>query len=384
MTKQLDNLMEQLDAQVSAGADTRAYRIDWDNRRLDAQPLSEALRLNEAVIPYPRDARGSITVDHERMSLVEAGEASTANFPDLLRSGIQFDVFSSYAETPVIYPRIARMVNSNKQQEEYLKDAGLGMAPIVNEGEQYPEASLALSDGVIIKNYKRGYIIPVTEEMQMFDQVGKVRDVANMMGRAMRLTEEQAFMDILTTTGNYTRNSTTGDNDEAANQQTLTFSPAGLIAAFNVLTTMKDRHSGMYLGVVPNTLVITPKLWWAAKQLLTSPESMRAHSDADSAVITVEKYGTGTRNSFYGAVSNIIVSPQFGSNYEWALLEAGRPINFQRVKPIEVMQEGMNASTGGYFERDVIRYRVRSWFGIGMKDDRFAFFSNSSTAPTID
>jgi len=372
--------MEQLDAQMAEPA--RAYKIDWDNRRIDEQPLRKVLNISEAVVPYPRDLRGNMTVNHEMMEA--GGEASTSNFPDLLRSGIQFDAFSSYAETPVVYPQIARMVNSNKQQEEYLKDAGIGLAPVVNEGEAYPEASLALSDGVIIKNYKRGYIVPVTEEMQMFDQVGKVRDIANMLGRAMRLTEEQAFMDVLTTAGNYTRNSTTGDNDGGANQQTLTFSPAGLIEAFYVLTTMKDRHSGMYLGVVPNTLVIAPQLWWAARQLLTSPEVMRAHADDDSTVITVEKYGTGTTNSFYGAVQNIIVSPQFGSNYEWALLEAGRPIAFQRVKGVEVMQEAANASTGGYFERDVIRYRVRSWFGVGMKDDRFAFFSNSTTAPTVD
>lgn len=380
-TKQFNQLMEQLD-QVANVAPTKAYQITWDGKEPKQIPLSQALGLNEALVPYPRDQRGRITVDHELMEA--GGEASTANFPDLLRSGIQFDVFSTYAETPVIYPQIANVMNSNKQQEEYLKDAGIGLAPIVAEGEPYPEASIALSDGVIIKNYKRGFVIPVTMEMQMFDQVGKVRDIFQMMGRAMRLTEEQAFMDVLTTAANYTRNSTTGDNDGGANQQTLTFSPTGLIEAFYVLTTMKDRHSGMYLGVVPNTLVIAPQLWWFAKQLLTSPEVMRAHADDDSTVITVEKYGQGTTNSFYGAVQNIIVSPQFGSNYEWALLEAKRPINFQRVKPVEVMQESPTAQTSQYVTRDVIRYRVSSFFGVGMKDDRYAFFSDSSTAPTVD
>ncbi|WP_196301472.1 hypothetical protein, partial [Streptococcus pneumoniae] len=87
--------------------------------------------------------------------------------------------------------------------------------------------------GLIIKNYKRGMIIPVTEEMQRFDQVNKVREIPDLLGRAMRRGEEQDAMNVITTTGNYTRSNTTGDNDEGANQASTTFSATGLITAFN-------------------------------------------------------------------------------------------------------------------------------------------------------
>lgn len=361
---------------------TRVYEV-LDAERgaiqdVTPQPVTESIP--DELVPYPRDHRGRITVDPSNMQLVESaqGRASTYNLPELLRPGTMFDAFSSYNETPVTYPLFARVVPSNKQKEEYLKDAGMGIPPIVAEGEDYPKAAIALDSGVQIPNYKRGAIVSVTEEMRRFDQVGKVRDISELQGRAMRMGEEYATYAVLTTTANYTRNSTTGDNDGGANQQTLTFSPTGLIEAFYVLTTMKDRKSGMYLGVMPDTLIVAPQLWWAAKQLIESPQVMRAHADLDSSVITVEKYGTGTNNAFFNVVRRIIVSPWIGTGYQWALMEAGRAIYFQRVAPLEVF------APKEVYENDTWDYKMRNWFGVGMKDDRFAFFSDSTTAPTVD
>lgn len=343
----------------------------------DVTPVAKPAHLDESVLPYPRDRKGNITVDPQEVNLSEA-ELSTYNFPDALRMGLQVDLFTSYNETPVTYPQIARVVNSSKQQEEYLFDSAIGLPPIVNEGQPYPEIGTDFDAGLIIKNYKRGFIIPVTEEMQKFDQVNKVREVPELMGRAMRREEEQRVMDILTTSSNYTRNSTTGDNDQGANTLATTFDANGLIVAFNTLRTMKDRRTGVYLGVNPDTLIVTPKLWWAARQLIGSNTTIRQGGNT-----TNEIYGTGGSNSFFNVVSNIIVSPEFGNSYGWALMEAKRSITFQRVEGISMMVEGMNAQSENYFLRDVIRYRVRNWYGVGMRDDRFTFLSTSSTAPTV-
>jgi Mu-like prophage major head subunit gpT len=335
-------------------------------------------QLDESFVPYPRDQRGRITVDPENMALTEA--MTTSTFPDLLRQGLQFDAWTSYNETPATYPAFARVVESSKQQEEYLLDSPAGLLPIVHEGEPYPEAQVTLEGGKIIRNDKRGMIMSVTVEMQKFDQVGKVRELGDLMGRAARLGEEQDVMTAITDTSNYTRASTAGDNDETtgngANTQNLTFSPTNLIVAFNILRTMKDRKTGVYLNVMPNTLIVTPKLWWAAQQLIQSPESMRVGG-------TNEVYGTGTTNSFFNVISTIIVSPQFGNGYQWALLEAGRGVVFQRVEPVQVLLEGENAASKGYFERDLLRYRVRNWYGAGIKDDRFITYFPSNTSPAI-
>ncbi len=348
---------------------------------------AQSQRLDESLVPYPRDSKGRITIDHERVAtLQESGGAhlSTPNFPDMLRQGLIFDAWTRYNETVVTYPQFVRTVQSSKQQEEYLFDSPVGLPAIVAEGQPYPEVATDFSHGLIIRNNKRGMIMSVTMEAQMFDQVGKVRETAELMGRSMRLEEEYAVMNVVTTTGNYTRTNTDGDNDETAtgsgaNQQTLTFSANGLIAAFNILRTMKDRKTGQYLSVMPDTLIVTPKLWWAVKQLLGSPDTMRAANTGGSA----ELFGTGTVNSFYNAISKIIVSPIFGNGYQWSMMESGRAVTFQRVLPISVLFEGQSPQNTQYFERDVLRYRVSNFFGVGMRDDRFAFFSNSTTAPTV-
>ena len=349
----------------------------------DQTPAPKNIQIDEALIPYPRNRRGRMTVDAEELVLTENGPAMTQNFPDLLRMGLKFDAFTSYTETPTTWERLARTETSNKMQEEYLKDAAIGLLPIVNEGQPYPEAAPTLNSGVIIRNFKRGMIVSITEEMQKFDQVGKVRQLGELMGRAARLGEEQDVMNAITTTTNYTRTFALGDTDESAtgggaNTQTLTFSAFNLLTAYNILRTMKDRRTGVYLNVMPNTLIVAPKLWWAAQQLIQSPDTMRQHG-----VATAEVYGTGTRNSFFNMVDTIIVSPQFGNGYEWALCERQRGLRFQRVEPMQILFDGAQATNESYLTRDVLRYRVRNWYGVGFDDDRYWFFSNSTPAPAV-
>lgn len=359
--------------------------VDAFNGKFVEESTAKPVQIEEARIPYPRKANGRMTINiEEAVNLQEApGGLETSNFPDALRMGIQFDAFASYAETPTTYQQFVRTVNSDKQQEEYLFDSPVGLPPIVAEGMEYPEAVTDFDSGVTIRNHKRGMKISVTEEMQMFDKVGKVRELAELVGRSMRLGEEQDVMNVVTTTGNYTRTNTAGDNDESAtgagaNTQDLTFSPAGLIAAFNILRTMKDRRTGVYLNVMPDTMIVAPKLWWAVQMLVQSPNIMRVGGSS-----TAEIYGTGTNNAFFNVISKIIVSPQFGNGYQWALMESGRAITFQRVLPMQILIGSKDASNATYMARDVIQYRARNYYGVGMRDDRFAFFSNSTTAPTI-
>jgi hypothetical protein len=345
----------------------------------------EKVQIDEARTPYPRDRKGRITVNREntdgqRMGLMETpGELSTANFPDALRMGITFDAFVGYRETPVTYPAWARVVDSNKQQEEYLKDSPIGILPVVAEGESYKAVVTNFDSGLIIRNNKYGMVINVTEEMRRFDQIGKVRELAELLGRSARRTEEQRAMDAITDSTLYTLNSTTGDNDEGANTASTTFSPEGLILAFNTLRTMKDRKTGMYLGVLPDTLIVTPKLWWAAQQLIMSP-TLWGQGDADATVV----YGQGTNNSFFNVVRQIIVSPEFGSSFGWCLMEAKRAVTFQRVDPVQILVGSSDQTSAAYMDHDGIPYRVRNWFGVGLRDQRYAFLSTSSTKPTIN
>lgn len=329
------------------------------------------------VAPYPRDYYGRITVDPLKVTrLTEAGgSTSTANFPDLLRQGVKFDVFSGFNEKPTVYPQLCSVVPSNEMQEEYGDDSGIGTPPIVAEGEEYPEVAVSMDGGTIIKNHKRGYIIAVTEEIQKFDKWGKVRDLSTQMGRSMRMGREATVMGVLTNTANY---GSTANDQEQSNQQTLTFSPTNLNLAMTILTTMKDTESGQYLQVRPDTLVIGPLLQRFAMSLLGSMQLNRVGQGADAAP---EIYGGGTNNPFFGLVNRIVVDPLFGASYQWALLDTTRALKYQEVEPLQTLISGKSAMDESYMLRDTIKYRVRDWYGVGMRDQRFAFYSDSTSAP---
>lgn len=365
-----------------ASTPTQVFQVTDAERGQYKQVASYQNRIPRSLLeqyaPWPRKRSGAFTLNEADAVLTESARAggSISTMQDIVRQGIQFDAMASYTEQPITYPMFVDVMQSDKEQEEWLRDAGIGVAPIVEEGQEFPMIGLNLDSGVIIKNYKRGFGLKITEEMRRFDKIGIVRQLSEKIGRAMRMTEEHAVYAALTTTANYTRNSTTGDNDIGANYAATTFAPGGLITAFSTLTTMKDRTSGAYLGVVPDTLIVSPRVWWAAKQLLESPDVMRAHSDSDSTVVTVEVYGTGTKNSFFGIVNQIIVSPWIGANYEWALLQRNRALVFQQVDAIRTTDPVYHP------EDDSWHYYTRSYFGVGMKDDHFAYLSTSTTAPT--
>ena len=369
--------LEAIQALVEKAGSTRVFetRYNGDGNPMtvvEQRPERPFGRLDERLIPYPRTRQGYMTSNPDMVLLESSGAASTPNFPDLLRQGLIFDVFSGYNEVNVVWPLLVSETGSNKMQEEYLKDAGIGLLPVVPEGKPYPKAALNLGDGVIIKNDKYGMIVPVTEEMRRFDQLGKVRDIANMIGRAARLTEEQAVMNILTTAGNYTRTVALGDNTTGNNTVGTAFNAANLIIAWTTLTTMMDRKTKVPIGVVPDTLICTPSVWFAAQMLLNSPSLVRSGGNT-----TAEVYGTGQINPL-SFIKRIVVSPFYGpsSAYAWGLLEAGRALKFQRVDPVQVLPPEY-----GYTD-DTWEYRVRTWFGVGMKDDRYAFY-NTGSAPTV-
>lgn len=311
------------------------------------------------------------------MTLREAAEITTSDFPQLLRTGLRPILFSEYAAFPGTHMAWIGEERSDQEYETGIEANRLGKAPIVDENESYPEVTFKLDRSVQIHNQKRGFILPITWEMVRYDRTGMIRQAISDIAGALAYTEESDAYDVLGTSGNYTRNSTTGDNDIGANTAATTFSASGVNTAFNTLRTMKDRDSGRYLGIMPDTIVTGVGNEMAAKQLLLSPQ-LSGMGETD-AVLT---YGTGTSNPFRGMVNQIIVSPFLGQ-YEWVLMQRGKAIKKFVVEDLELLEESQNANSSAYFERKAIRYRADKVYGIGMWNDRFAYFSTSSTAPTV-
>lgn len=317
-----------------------------------------------------------------RITMEEA--STTGEFPQLLRDGLRAIVFESYAGVRTTWQDWVLAMPSDKQSEDWIETNAVGELPIVHEGTAYPEIKRDLDRTVNIRNYKRGDILTVTEELIRFNKIAQIRFDASDAGRRAANTREQSCYTVLNTTGNYVRNSTTSDNDIGANTAATTFSATGLNTALTTLRTMKDRKSGVYFGVNPDTLVVAPRLEMAAKQLMLSPLLGRVTA-AVTAPADQNIYGTGITNPFRGLVNTIIVSPRLGTSYQWALMEAKRAVILQEVEGLQVLQEQVGGvQYEGYFKYDMVRFRVRDWYGVGMLNDRFAYYSSSTTAPTVD
>lgn len=311
-----------------------------------------------------------------RMTLEEA--STLADFPVLLRDGIRSIAFDRYMATPTTYQEWCDVVPSDKMREDWVEENQLGELPVIGEGLPYPESKLDLDRTVQVANHKRGLILAITEEMIRFNRTNLIRRQAAQQGRAAARTREQAAMSVINTSGNYVR--TTADNDIGNNQANVTFSAAGLNTGMTTLRTMKDRKSGAYLDVMPDTLIVGPRLEVGAKQLLLSP-TLQIPGDG---VATAKQYGTGVTNPFRGLIRQIIVSARFATSYQWCLMEAKQAVVFQVVDDLQILQESAGSvQHEGYLKYDSVRYRVRDWFGVGMLNDRFAFLSTSTTAPAV-
>jgi phage major head subunit gpT-like protein len=324
----------------------------------------QAGTLRETVVQPPTAPENLFEVGGRRTPLWLLAATYTSTFPQLLKSGLRAILFDTYAGAPTTHEIWAEVVPSSKKSETWAEGSHVGKLPIVPEGGAYPEIELNLDRAVQIVNDKRGGIISVTEEMVMFDQVHLVREQIQDLAAAMKYTEED-----------YTR--TTADNEIGNNYGTTTFSASGLITAFMTLRTMFDQKSGQKLNIIPDTLIVGVGCELAAKQLLLSPE-LRGMGDTD-AVLT---YGTGTKNPFRGLITQIIVSP-FMAKYEWVLMKRKKAVVKQVVWDLRLTAQTQR-DQAAHFEADAYRYKVSKFYGVDMKNDRFAYYSNSVTEPTVD
>lgn len=341
--------------------DVKEVVVD-QNKQLDMEPgFDPFAKLTEAKLANGKKIH---------MSLSEAA-LNNPDSAEILRTGIRFLAFERFKQIEPTFTGIVNFTNSSKPQEEYLRDAAVGTLPLAPSGTDAPELVTSFEGGVTIQNnFYRG-LFSVLGDWIRFDNIGKIRQLSGIMGRALAMTREDAVYSALTTTGNYGRNSTTKDNDVGANTAATTFNGTGLELALATIATSKDRRSGAYLGYKADTIVIGPRMEVPVKQLLMSTELGRQGGNT-----TNEVRGTGSDNTYRGLIKNIIVTPWFptGVNaYQWLVFDSSVEwFEFQEVMPPNVMQENPNISSEAWLVSDKIRFLAMTYFGCGIIDDRAA------------
>ena len=364
-----------------AGNETKVYTFDSDKPDSPKERVITETKPQAPSTPMLFQINGRRTESlKEAVRALQEASADTSVFPALLRDGLKAILFDSYNEVPSTFQDWCAIEASNKQNEDYIRGAMLGQLPRVPEGDPVPRVSVDLAETIKITNYKYEAIFDVTEEMIKFDRTGIIRQYPADMGAAARMTQEAQAFAVINTAGNFTMNSTTSDNDVGANTAATVFSGQGLNTAYAVISTAKDRRSGRYLGLRPDTLIVAPRLELPAKMLLFAPEIVRQHGST-----TVELFGTGQANPFRGLIRNLIVSPYMGTSYQWCLLQAKKAVVFQEVEPLTMWVEDVKGhqDNWGWFNYDVIGYKVRVWFGAGLREQKAAYLSTATTWAAI-
>lgn len=357
-----------------------SYNSEGHITEMKEREIKPTINLNDFNGYQPFDTLREVTVGSRkvRMSLKEA-LLTNPDAANILRSDIRLLAFSALNAMPRTFKDFTEFVNSDKPEETYLRDAAIGVIPVAPSGTEAPRMKSGFEGSANIVNNLYRYIVPVLGDWIRFDQIGKVRQVSAEMGLSARMTEEYEVYRYITTTTNYSRNSTTSDNDIGANQATTTFDADGLRTGLRTIATSKDRKSGAYLGYSADTLIIGTGLQIPALQLLRSTELQRTHGNTTSEVI-----GTGTNNPFIGMISRIVISPWFGASYQWALTDSRRgTFKFQTVEPFNVFQQTPNVTSESWLHLDTIEYLVKGYFGVGFVDDRAWFYSDSTTDATV-
>lgn len=149
-----------------------------------------------------------------------------------------------------------------------------------------------------------------------------------------------------------------------SNRSTSALGPTALADAVTAMMTVPD-DAGIPLGIVPDTLVVGPKLQWTAAELVESPVVVYKGNVTDNAPSTPYK------NAFQGKL-RLVVSPFLtgASDDYWFLLDTKRPIKaviLQQRSDVPVEFSALESGSGSEsaFMRDRFFYGVRGRYNVG-------------------
>ena len=318
-----------------------------------------------------------------RGGLLEEAIGHDPQARNLLRTGLRYYAFQGAESVEDVYLQVTTPIDSNLPEEYYLTDGTFGRAPRSPSGSELQMVNRNIRDRVRIENHRYAMGAQVTNDEIRFDRIGMIAQTASQLGAAMQRTRDYETFEEITKASNY--DSVKADNDEGNNtpgNNTTNLNAENFITAYNTLTTMKDRDSGAYMGVMPTALICAPKAGFWAQRLFLATSLSRIGSGVSAS----EQFGTGDLNVF-SMITRIIITPLMGDDYQWAIFDPRPAFNglmFQEVESLNVETEAANMNSEAYITYDSIRYRATDYYGVGFRDDRAWYYSPSTTKPEVD
>lgn len=283
-----------------------------------------------------------------------------SDMPNLLEDGLKTVFFEALDATVGDYERIATIVPSESDQENY---AWLGAVPAMREftDERMPLGLLEHDYSIRNKTWESS--IAIERAAIEDDKLGQIKlRVMSLAREAKRHMDELVFG--LLRTGFATKcydgqyffdtDHAEGDSGAQSNKGTAALGADSLQAAITGMMKFKDDR-GKVLGVTPDLLVVPPDLQWTAMELLEStywPGELTAGSK-------------GASNVLKGKL-DLLVSPYLTDSNDWFVLSTKgvmKPVILQSRTPIEFAALEADSESG--FMRDEYVYGVRARYNAG-------------------
>lgn len=295
-----------------------------------------------------------------------------SDIPDLLLPGLKAEFAMAYKTEleSSIAERIATIINTTMPVQKY---GWLGTVPPMREfiDERRPSGLAAYSVSIEDKTFES--TIAVERKAVEDDQLDliklRIRDLAFRVAAHRQQIVVEALAGGFAGTGYdavsffNTAHPTVGSSTYG-NRTTSALSDTSLGDAINSMMLVPDDQ-GTPLGIVPDTLVVGPKLQWAASELIESPVVVYKGNSGNTAP------STDYINVFQGKL-RLLVSPFLSGTYDdyWFVLDTKRPIKGVIMQqrsdvPVEFSALDNSGPNESSFMRDRFYYGVRARYNVG-------------------
>lgn len=295
-----------------------------------------------------------------------------SDIPDLLLPGLKAEFAMAYRSEIDQSPteKIATIINTTVPAQKY---AWLGGAPAMREfiDERRPGAMSAYAATIEDKVFES--TIAVDRRAIEDDQLDliklRVRDLATRVAthRHQMLAEALAAGATALSYDGVSVFNTAHPLASGTTYSNRTSNPLTATALAEGMTAMMAAPDdvGIPLGIVPDTLVVGPKLAWTAIELAESPVVVFKGNPSDTSS------STPYLNAFHGKL-RVLVTPFLtgAADDYWFLMDTKRPIKgliLQQRSDVPVEFSALEAGSGSEsaFMRDRFHYGVRARYNVG-------------------
>lgn len=294
------------------------------------------------------------------------------DIPDLLLPGLraEFDLAYRSETAEGVAERLATVVHTTQPIQKY---AWLGTVPPMREfiDERRPSGLAAYAVSIEDKVFESSLAVErrALEDDQLDLIRLRVRDLAFRVATHRQQIVVEALAGGFTGLGYdglslFNTAHPVAGGATYGNRTTSALDANSLAAGISAMMTVPDDQ-GTPLGVAPDTLLVGPKLMWAAIELVDSPVVVYKGNSANTAP------STGYKNAFEGRL-DVVISPFLTGTFDdyWFLLDTKRPIKSVVLQqrsdvPIEFSALESGSGSESAWMRDRYHYGVRARYNVG-------------------